>query len=504
MFGRCDKLGDRFFNIVNFLMYFLMFFIITTIVVVWSCFGRFELLELPVILFNGVINGISGKILALGGIVLGGIPLILCFVCFYFFKRFHRDIKREVPLWIMRLYLFLLFVCGLYACKSMLNVEIKFHLYCFFVLACLLIQGRDFRKSNQLFTVLLFWFGLVFFIYVNEAFIAPDYERYYVEDIRDLKMDKKRNIIVVFAESFEKKFSQIQVGDSVLKVKDDDAVCFSDFMEGREQKITIDALVAALSGAYHRYGNNYKKYFASKKAIEGLADSDYEMPLESLSVGSILKQNGYVNMFIKGADITFMRTDDVLLKNGFLKENIYDQKSFDWWDEFIEKKKTTWWGPSDNYVMDKFKEKILELDKDKPFFAVMFTCDLHAKMGDLYKNPFFDSDEEIIKSTINNINEFVDWFKKQEWYENTTLVVLADHRKMDRRNKKEKEKEKLYNAFFNLPEDLKKDLNINRKFNQIDMAPTLLEIAGVKLKERRYGLGVSLFSKYETIAEKEL
>ena len=267
MSGYFDKLGVKALSVVNFLMYFLMFLAITTIVVVWCCFGKFELLELPVILFNGVTNGVSGKILMLGGIVFVAIPLILCWGTFYIFKRFHKDIKREVPLWIMRLYLFLLFAGGLYACKSMLNSEIKFQLYCFFVLACLLVQNRDFRKCNQLFMVLLFWFGLGFFIYINEGFIAPNYEDYYVEDIRNLKMDKKRNVIVVFAESFEKKFSQIQEGDSVLKVKDEDAVCFSDFVEGRDQKITIDALVAALSGAYHRYGNSYKKYFEYFKKI---------------------------------------------------------------------------------------------------------------------------------------------------------------------------------------------------------------------------------------------
>ena len=53
-------------------------------------------------------------------------------------------------------------------------------------------------------------------------------------------------------------------------------------------------------------------------------------------------------------------------------------------------------------------------------------------------------------------------------------------------------------------EELKEDLRVERKFNQVDMAPTLLEIAGVKLKKRRYGVGVSLFSKEKTIAEKEL
>jgi hypothetical protein len=68
-------------------------------------------------------------------------------------------------------------------------------------------------------------------------------------------------------------------------------------------------------------------------------------------------------------------------------------------------------------------------------------------------------------------------------------------------NEREKD-EKLYNAFFNLPEELKKGVNKKREFNQIDLAPSVLEIAGVVLDSRKYGTGVSIFSDKKTLAEK--
>lgn len=37
----------------------------------------------------------------------------------------------------------------------------------------------------------------------------------------------------------------------------------------------------------------------------------------------------------------------------------------------------------------------------------------------------------------------------------------------------------LYNAFFNLPTHLLNGINLNRSFNQTDVFPTVLEIAGL-------------------------
>ena len=64
--------------------------------------------------------------------------------------------------------------------------------------------------------------------------------------------------------------------------------------------------------------------------------------------------------------------------------------------------------------------------------------------------------------------------------------------------------EKLFNAFYNLPKELVENINLERSFNQVDMAPSVLEIAGVKLSQRRYGVGVSLFSPQKTIVERKL
>ena len=53
-----------------------------------------------------------------------------------------------------------------------------------------------------------------------------------------------------------------------------------------------------------------------------------------------------------------------------------------------------------------------------------------------------------------------------------------------------------------MPENLRLNLNLDRKFTQLDIAATLLELAGAEIEERRYGVGVSVFSDNKTLAEK--
>lgn len=61
----------------------------------------------------------------------------------------------------------------------------------------------------------------------------------------------------------------------------------------------------------------------------------------------------------------------------------------------------------------------------------------------------------------------------------------------------------LYNAFFNLPTHLLNGINLNRSFNQTDVFPTVLEIAGFDLPRRKAGMGTSLFGTDKTLAERQ-
>ena len=67
----------------------------------------------------------------------------------------------------------------------------------------------------------------------------------------------------------------------------------------------------------------------------------------------------------------------------------------------------------DEDVYKIFKDKILKHDKSKPFLGIMFTIDLHATGDeDLEQNV-----NQVVKNTIYNLNDFIEWFKKQDFYE---------------------------------------------------------------------------------------
>ncbi len=494
------KLGDA----ILFCLYCVCFLGVEILFGIKEIWGDFDLSTISLVVARGIDATFNPVIIwgVCGALVLGAIGLTL--VLFFVFDKFEKKENRVFSLKVMAGYLFLLFGVVVWLFRGVLDREIFFQLYLGIVLGYLIIQKREFVRGARWMMLFLFVLGFVVWgNYKNDFMrLVVNYDDYFVEKTDDLIIKNKRNLIVIFAESFEERFSEIEHKGVKNRIKDEDAVKFSDFLEGKLQGTTIEALCAAINGVHIGNEGKYFEYFLIKNKLNTSEIGDVrELGVKNkLGVGHILENNGYKNIFVKGGNIKFMQTDSFLLREGFDRKNIYDTKAFAGWKEFIRKQKGNWWGPSDKEVLAKFKEKILSVEKGKPFFAVMFTCDLHAKMGDLYKNPFFDSDEEIINATIDNLNEFIEWFKKQEFYENTSLVIVADHRKMGDGDRKKKEK--LYNAFFNVPEELKKDLRVEREFNQIDMAPTLLELAGVKLKERRYGLGVSLFSKEKTLAER--
>ncbi len=349
------------------------------------------------------------------------------------------------------------------------------------VLGCerLLLSSVDFRETD---------------------FYAQNYVRI---DKKHLVNNNPRNVIIIFGESLEKKYLTLTQDNQPYTIKDDDAVKFADFTEGYSQRWTQGALFSAFTGVHIHYLSDFFRYQLYDKLkyhegkdrilmISNYVGKDFDFNTPNITyLGDITKAFGYQNLFVQGGSIAFSGTDNFLFKHGFDKENVYDLKAFSG-SEDTEKGKY-WWGVSDKTTFELFKDKIDTLDKNRPFLAIVFTLDLHRG-----KNPFFKNENELKRNTIDNLNNFIDWFKKQDFYDNTTLIILADHKRMGR---DVQVGGGLYNAFFNLPTNLKQNININRKFNQIDVFPTILEIAGFTLPQRKAGVGVSLFSKKATLAE---
>ena len=335
-------------------------------------------------------------------------------------------------------------------------------------------------------------------------FQSSDFYEKNFEYVNNIKINKKnkRNVILVFLESFEDRYKIYKkYKKTTFEINDYNAVKFDNFLEGYSQEWTQAALFSAFTGTHIYYLSDYFRYrlpdikFGKKGYMHQFSNKSgesfsYQTP-NIMYLSDITAYNGYTNIFVQGAENSFSGTQNFLTNHNFIPSNIYERASFPPQKELKNNKH--WWSVPDYMVFELFKNKITELDKKQPFFAVMFTSDMHHGM-----NPYYPTLDEKNISTIENVNNFIEWFERQPFYENTTLILLADHRLKKRLSNKQK----LYNAFFNLPENLKFNLDKKRTFNQIDVFPSILDILGVETKNGKAGVGTSIFSKNKTIAEK--
>jgi phosphoglycerol transferase len=97
----------------------------------------------------------------------------------------------------------------------------------------------------------------------------------------------------------------------------------------------------------------------------------------------------------------------------------------------------------------------------------------------------------------------VQWIQAQDFYENTTIVIVGDHTTMDSNyitvTGAEGFNRKAYATIINSAVE---DTNTEqRSFSALDMYPTTLAALGATVEGDRLGLGVNLFSGLPTLCE---
>ena len=136
----------------------------------------------------------------------------------------------------------------------------------------------------------------------------------------------------------------------------------------------------------------------------------------------------------------------------------------------------------------------------------MLTVDTHHPYGyqsKSCKNVFKESLSNSIFHTDENLKDFMEWLKKQDFYKDTVIVIQGDHTSMaaeyihntyssnfDRR---------VWNAFIH--SKVKPIKEKNRDFTTMDFYPTILAALGYKIKGDKLGLGTNLFSDKPTLTE---
>lgn len=220
--------------------------------------------------------------------------------------------------------------------------------------------------------------------------------------------------------------------------------------------------------------------------------------------GEILENEGYNLEIIMGSDGSFGGRKQYYETNGHYK--VFDVNYAIEQGKMTEEDKV-WWGFSDDDLYKWSKEEITNLAKEeKPFNYIMLTADTHFENGYLSPNAENQYDlqyENVHAYSSKCINEFINWIKSQDFYNNTTIVIVGDHLGMQNEFYEtyadENYKRTIYNVIINSA--IKPINSKNRQFTSMDMFPTMLASIGVKIEGDRLGLGTNLFSNTPTLLE---
>lgn len=189
-------------------------------------------------------------------------------------------------------------------------------------------------------------------------------------------------------------------------------------------------------------------------------------------ISNLFKQHGYSNTFYYGGEPDYDNYKSYWLHGQF---NIVSE------DAFNSKDKITEWGISDGavakYMINDFK------NWKPPFFNCWLTLTSHVP----YKIPepsTFTGDDEATKFlnsihyTDEVIGNFIDSCKKQPWWKNTILIILADHGMRFPRTGKIINDFKIPLLWLGGAIEKNKGLVINRLASQIDLSATLTKQLG--------------------------
>ena len=339
----------------------------------------------------------------------------------------------------------------------------------------------------------------VYGYYVSRSEPSTFIDEHYAQvDIKDIIFpQRKKNLIILMLESMENTFyDQALFPEPLipgLKDIQDKNVAFLNWAPTPGSGWTIAGITAFLFGVNLNmpiHGNAYANEFGAF------------MP-HAVSILEVLEANGYSINLMKGASSKFSGMDN-LLKSHCSDPHIYDRLFFENAGYDAPEFKASW-GYRDKFLYARMREIVTRLNRDEsPFFLLIETVDTHSKAvsyGD-YPQKYGD-DRDAFVAADHMASEFIHWLLQQDFYTDTVLVAAGDHLYMSQSLGDvdiSATSRHIYTAFLNTPYT-PDSVDRGRAFVSFDLAPTLLESIGATVPGRRFGLGVSLFSKEKNLLE---
>ncbi|MBR2730306.1 MAG: sulfatase-like hydrolase/transferase [Lachnospiraceae bacterium] len=353
-------------------------------------------------------------------------------------------------------------------------------------------------------------------LHVEEWFAGQADQSMFIQDnyvsTADVKLtfpEQKRNLIYIYLESMEVTFADRDSGGAfpenvipeltALARDNEDFSGSSDALNGGivyvGTSFTTGGMFAQTTGLPLKISigkNNMDTQESFFPGIKGLGD--------------ILQEEGYKQVLMIGSNATFGGRRLYYREHGDFEIDDYLYAKEQGW---IPEDYKVFWGYEDEKLFAFAKKRLTEMAaEDAPFHLTLLTVDTHFEDGyvcRLCKDEFGENQyANVIACSSRQVAAFVDWIRKQDFFENTTVILAGDHTTMDKDFCAEIDssyRRKAYVAYINAaaqPADPAK----TRTYATLDAFPTTLAALGVQIEGNRLGLGTNLFSEKETLSEK--
>lgn len=319
--------------------------------------------------------------------------------------------------------------------------------------------------------------------------------------------EKKRNLLHIYLESVENSYYDRAHGGydernymPDLLALNEKAVHFSntDTMGGPHQTFGAVHSVAAMI--------NMEAGVPMKTSVTGgTAEAMYYPKFPTL--GEMLHEQGYQTELMMGADSSWGGLGDYYREHGdFL---VFDHP-YAIEHGYLEPGYKEWWGYEDDKIYEFAKKELTRLAaQEDPFYFILENADTHFPDGYKSKNmkeePFDTQYGNVIFYSQREVTKFVKWVQEQPWGKDTTIVIVGDHRSMDKTFFEgwDRDYERtIVNMILNPAiAEPPRERMYNRDYAPFDLFPTTLAAIGATMKDERAGLGTNLFSDKKTLIE---
>ena len=218
------------------------------------------------------------------------------------------------------------------------------------------------------------------------------------------------NIILIITESLTAKALEATGGRA-------------DIMPNLNQLVKEGVVFTNLYAASDRTDRGIAAVLAGYPSLPGTSPLKYQKLTEKLAfIPNKLKAEGYTSEFYYGGTLDFANYRSFLVQAGF--DKMISDKDFP--SAELESK----WGAFDHVVFDKFLDETPENDNN--FFKTILTLTSHEPFETPVAPVFSGKDDETkfmnsLHYTDGAIGNFIKEAKTRKWWDNTLVIIIADH-----------------------------------------------------------------------------